>query len=103
MTDATLAHHKIWPKRLPRELVVPQTSLCFNLDVAAARFPDKPACLFFGRALSYAQLKAQAEALAGCTARACARATAWRCTCRTARSSWFRCTASSVPTRWWCR
>jgi fatty-acyl-CoA synthase len=65
MPDATRPHHKIWPKRLPRELVVPQTSLWFNLDVAAARFPHKPACVFFGRALSYAQLKSQAEALAG--------------------------------------
>jgi fatty-acyl-CoA synthase len=65
MPDATRPHHKIWPKRLPRELVVPQTSLWFNLDVAAARFPHKPACVFFGRALGYAQLKSQAEALAG--------------------------------------
>jgi len=65
MTDAIRPHHKIWPKRLPRQLVVPQTSLWFNLEVAATRFPDKPAYLFFGRALSYAQLMAQAEALAG--------------------------------------
>jgi fatty-acyl-CoA synthase len=65
MTETTRPHHKIWPKRLPRELAVPQTSLCFNLQVSAARFPDKPAYLFFGRPLSYAQLQAQAEALAG--------------------------------------
>jgi fatty-acyl-CoA synthase len=65
MTDATRPHHQIWPKRLPRELVVPQTTLWFNLEVAATRFPDKPANIFFGRPLSYAQLKAQAEALAG--------------------------------------
>ena len=65
MTDAIRPHHKIWPKRLPRELVVPKTSLFFNLEVAAARYPDKPAHIFFGQAMSYAQLKAQAEALAG--------------------------------------
>ena len=58
-------HHKIWPKRLPRNLVVPQTSLWFNLEVAAARYPDKPAFVFFGQALTYARLKTQAEALAG--------------------------------------
>jgi fatty-acyl-CoA synthase len=58
-------HHKIWPKRLPRQLAVPQTSLWFNLEVAAARYPDKTAFLFFGKPLSFAQLKAQAEALAG--------------------------------------
>ena len=58
-------HHKIWPKRLPRELVIPDTPLFFNLEVAARRFPNKAAYLFFGRALTYAQLKAQAEATAG--------------------------------------
>ena len=65
MSDITRPHHKIWPKRLPRALVVPQTSLWFNLEVAAARYPDKPAYVFFGQELSYAQLKQQAEALAG--------------------------------------
>ena len=58
-------HHKIWPKRMPRELAVPNTTLWFNLEVAAARFPDKPAYLFFGQPLRYAELKAQAEAVAG--------------------------------------
>ncbi len=58
-------HHKIWPKRLPREVVVPRTTLGFNLDVAAARYPDKAAYIFFGRTLRFAQLKQQAEALAG--------------------------------------
>jgi fatty-acyl-CoA synthase len=62
---AVRPHHKIWPKRLPRELVVPQTTLWFNLEVAAARFPDKPAYLFFGQPLSFGELKAQAEAIAG--------------------------------------
>ena len=58
-------HFAVWPKRLPRTLAVPETSLWFNLEVAAARYPDKPAYLFFGRPLSYRQLKADAEALAG--------------------------------------
>jgi len=58
-------HHRIWPKRLPYELAVPQTSLWFNLEVSATRFPDKAAFVYFGRTLSYAQLKSQAEALAG--------------------------------------
>ena len=62
---ATRPHHKIWPKRLPRELVVPQTTLWFNLEVAAARFPDKPAYLFFGQPLSFGELKAQALQIAG--------------------------------------
>jgi fatty-acyl-CoA synthase len=58
-------HEALWPKRLPRELAVPQTSLWFNLEVSARRFPDKAAYRFFGRDLSYADLFAQAEALAG--------------------------------------
>ena len=59
------AHLRVWPKRLPRELAIPQTTLWFNLEVAARRFPDKPAYVFFGRTLSFAQLHAQALAIAG--------------------------------------
>jgi fatty-acyl-CoA synthase len=58
-------HHKIWPKRLPRELAIPATTLWFNLETTAARFADKPAYVFFGRPLSFGELKAQAEAVAG--------------------------------------
>jgi fatty-acyl-CoA synthase len=58
-------HHKIWPKRLPRELAVPLTTLWFNLEVSATRFPDKPAYLFFGRPLSFGELRSQALAVAG--------------------------------------
>ncbi|MBC7730715.1 MAG: long-chain fatty acid--CoA ligase [Bacteriovorax sp.] len=64
-TEAARPHHKIWPKRLPRELAIPNTTLWFNLEVTAARFPDKPAYLFFGRALSFGELRNQAEAVAG--------------------------------------
>ena len=58
-------HFKIWPKRLPRELAIPETTLWFNLEVAAARFPTTPAYLFFGRSLTFGALKTQAEAIAG--------------------------------------
>ncbi|MFN7727265.1 MAG: long-chain fatty acid--CoA ligase [Rubrivivax sp.] len=64
-TPNTRPHHAIWPARLPRALQVPATSLWFNLEVSAARYPDKPAYSFFGRTLSFSQLKTQAEALAG--------------------------------------
>ena len=57
-----LAH---WPRRLPRALVVPETSLWFNLEVAATRFPERAAYRFFGRELTYRALRAQAEAVAG--------------------------------------
>ena len=58
-------HHAIWPKRLPRSLPLPDTSLWFNLEVSARRYPDKPAYMFFGRPLRFAELHAQAESLAG--------------------------------------
>ncbi|MEO6895840.1 MAG: long-chain fatty acid--CoA ligase [Caldimonas sp.] len=63
-------HLAVWPKRLPRALVVPQTSLWFNLEVAATRYPERAAYLFFGRALSYRQLREDAMALAGWLQRA---------------------------------
>ena len=64
-TAAARPHHRIWPKRLPRELAIPQTTLWFNLEVTATRFPDKAAYLFFGRSLSFGELRTQAEAVAG--------------------------------------
>ncbi len=69
MTDATASyrapHLDHWPKRLPRSLAIPQTTLGYNLEVSARRWPDKPVCRFLGRTMSYAELHQQAEALAG--------------------------------------
>ena len=58
-------HHAIWPSRLPFALDIPETTVWFNLEVTARRFPDKPAYVFLGRALTFRQLHDQAEALAG--------------------------------------
>lgn len=60
----TRAHHAFWPRRLPRSLRVPDTSLWFNLAVNAQRYPDKPALVFFDRTLSYRELHQQAERVA---------------------------------------
>ena len=60
-----LPHAAVWPARLPRNLVIPETTLWFNLEVSARRYPHKPAYIFFGQPLSYAELHRQAEALAG--------------------------------------
>ena len=62
---ANRPHFQVWPKRLPHALAVPETSLWFNLEVSATRYPDKPAYVFFGKSLSYRQLREQAEAIAG--------------------------------------
>lgn len=56
-----LAH---WPRRLPRELAIPATPLHVNLQVSAARWPDKAACVFLGRAMSYAELDRDSTAIA---------------------------------------
>ena len=53
------------PRRLPLQLAVPETTLWFNLEVSARRYPGKAAYVFFGRTLSYLDLYHQAEALAG--------------------------------------
>ena len=58
-------HHAVWPKGLSHHLTFPQTSLYANLEVSAQRYPDKPAVIFYGRTLSYAQLQREVDALAG--------------------------------------
>jgi fatty-acyl-CoA synthase len=58
-------HFRVWPKGLPRELTPPATSLYFNLEVSAARYPDKPFLIFYGTPLSYREFKRQVDALAG--------------------------------------
>ncbi|CAM5782144.1 long-chain fatty acid--CoA ligase [Ottowia pentelensis] len=57
-------HFKFWPSRLPHAITVPATSLWHNLAISALRYPDKPATVFFGAVLTWAQLKAAAERLA---------------------------------------
>tara|TARA_R110001583_G_scaffold147116_4_gene299123 strand:+ start:6137 stop:7813 length:1677 start_codon:yes stop_codon:yes gene_type:complete len=54
-----------WPKGLPRTLDLPRTSLYYNLEVAATRYPDKPALVFYDSVLSYSELYQQVQALAG--------------------------------------
>ena len=58
-------HYKHWPMGVPKQFPLPETSLCYNLEVAATRYPRKTATFFYGGKLSYAELKAQADALAG--------------------------------------
>ena len=80
MTNAR-PHHAFWPPRLPRELVIPETTLWFNAEVSAARYPDKPLYRFFGRDADVRQLKRQAESAGRLAA---------------ARSAWRRATGSAL-------
>jgi fatty-acyl-CoA synthase len=57
-----LAH---WPPGLPRQLTLPQTSLWFNVEVSATRYPDKPFIVYYDTPLTYAQFRSDCEQLAG--------------------------------------
>ena len=58
-------HFAHWPPGVPKSLSVPRTSLHYNLEVSARRYPDKAALLYYGSAISYAALEREAAALAG--------------------------------------
>ncbi|MEZ5646873.1 MAG: long-chain fatty acid--CoA ligase [Burkholderiaceae bacterium] len=58
------AHHRFWPRRLPHAIRPPETSLWFNLEVSARRYPDKAALVFFDQVTTYRQLQDEAERLA---------------------------------------
>jgi fatty-acyl-CoA synthase len=57
--------YKIWPREMPRSLSVPRTTLWFNVEVSATRYPERAAAIFYDSRLSYAQLRREAETLAG--------------------------------------
>ena len=48
-----------------QRLVLPQTSLWYNLEVAAKRYPSEPAVIFYDSVSSYSQLELDARRLAG--------------------------------------
>jgi len=58
-------HFAYWPKRVPRTLTVPRTPVHDNLAVSARRYPDKAAIYYYGRQISFRELHAEVEALAG--------------------------------------
>ena len=62
MSDRHLA---FWPSNQPRHLTVPQTNLYFNVEVSAARYPDKPYIVFFDTAITFAEFKDETERIAG--------------------------------------
>lgn len=64
-------HLAFWPPGLPRHLELPATSLWYNLEVSAVRYPDHPAVVFYDAVLTYRQLRERAEAIAGWLQRVC--------------------------------
>ena len=63
--------YRIWPKFQPKRLTLPATSLFHNLEVSAARFPDKPVTLFYDSRLTYSTFLQQSVKLAGFLQKRC--------------------------------
>jgi len=64
-------HYPYWPPGVPKSLSVPRTSLYYNLEVSARRYPDKSALHYYGTSIAYAELARSAQALAGYLQHAC--------------------------------
>ena len=58
-------HYPYWPPLVPKTLAVPRTSIYYNLEVSAARYPDRPAIVYYGSAIAYRELQRETLALAG--------------------------------------
>ena len=57
-------HHRFWPKGVPHDVRVPRVTLVDYLEVAARRYPDKPAIVYGGATTDYRSLRARVDALA---------------------------------------
>jgi fatty-acyl-CoA synthase len=64
-------HYPYWPPGVPKSLPVPRTSLHYNLEVSARRYPAKSVLHYYGTDIAYAELARSVEALAGFLQRAC--------------------------------
>lgn len=65
MPTSTRSLPAFWPRGLPARLTLPSTSLVENLSIAARRYPDKPALVFYDNVVTFSQLLAQATSIAG--------------------------------------
>ncbi|HEX5657188.1 MAG TPA: long-chain fatty acid--CoA ligase [Polyangiales bacterium] len=64
-------HFAFWPPKVPRAITLPATSLWYNLEVAATRYPQKACTVFYDSVITYADFRQQAERLAGYLQREC--------------------------------
>jgi fatty-acyl-CoA synthase len=64
-------HYRFWPEGLPKHLDLPKTSIYYNLEVAAKRYPDRIATVFYDSTMTYRELFDQVEALAGYLVQRC--------------------------------
>jgi fatty-acyl-CoA synthase len=64
-------HHKVWPPGRPHDIAPADWTLNDNLTRSAARSPQKPALVFYGRVTTYADLDAQVDRVAGYLQQVC--------------------------------
>jgi len=64
-------HFTFWPKGHPRSMSIPATSLFYNAEVSAARYPDKPYLVYYDTTVSFAEFRDEAERLAGWLQKEC--------------------------------
>jgi fatty-acyl-CoA synthase len=57
-------HLQFWPN-VPRHLTIPETSLWWNVEISARRFPNKPCINYYDSVITFAELRREAERLAG--------------------------------------
>jgi len=58
-------HLPFWPDKLPRQLTLPKTSLYYNVEVSATRYPDKTFIRYYDTQITFSQFKDETLALAG--------------------------------------
>jgi fatty-acyl-CoA synthase len=63
-------HLEFWPS-VPRHLTPPETSVWFNAEVSAARFPNKTCINYYDSAITFAAFRREAERLAGFLQKEC--------------------------------
>jgi len=67
--DGGLAHRArhlpFWPPGLPWHLTLPQTNVWYNVEVSAARYPDKPFIVFYDSTITFAAFRHETERIAG--------------------------------------
>ncbi|WP_077212048.1 long-chain fatty acid--CoA ligase [Bacillus dakarensis] len=58
-------HYEFWPKRLPKSLPIPESTIYDNLEMTNKRYPNKRAIVFYGSEMTYSQLYKEVNQLAG--------------------------------------
>ena len=64
-------HFPYWPPGAPRTIDIPRDSVYSNLAASAAKHPERALLDYYGTRLSYAEVKREADALAGFLQRRC--------------------------------